>query len=146
MSPVVGSIIPVNTINRMALMGLFSTTAAIISQSWSKTSFAMTLLCISDGWRHKFLWVVIVMMNVLFGLGSLFFWISCTPLEKAWHPLTKGTCWDTRFTIIFGIVISAFAGIMDLIFVVIPWTILMPTRLNPKEKFGCAVAMSMGVL
>jgi len=159
-------------VNRLVLVGMCATTLAIVSQSWSKTSFAITLLRITDGKIKLFLWIAIIAMNVLFGLGSLFFWIPCMPLKKAWQPLTRGTCWDPWFNVVFGIVVSgtwlrsasgrrlgepeskswkltrgaAFAGIMDIVFALIPWKILLPLRLNRKEKWGCVIAMSMGVL
>ena len=95
-----------STINTLAAVGLGSITLAIVSQSWSKTSFAITLLRITDGKLRLFLWVAIVSMNVLFGVGALFFWIPCMPLRKAWLPSTRGTCWDPYFNVVFGIVVS----------------------------------------
>lgn len=88
-------------------------TLAVVSQSWSKTSFAVTLLYISDGWMSVFLWFAIVSMNILFGLGALFFWIGCTPVEKAWRPLVMGTCPDPSFNIVFGIVVSGMSAYHD---------------------------------
>jgi len=35
---------------------------------------------------------------------------------------------------------------MDIVFALIPWKILLPLRLSRKEKWGCVIAMSMGVL
>lgn len=35
---------------------------------------------------------------------------------------------------------------MDLVFAMIPWKIIMPLNMNPREKLGCVVAMSMGIL
>jgi len=35
---------------------------------------------------------------------------------------------------------------MDLIFAIIPWKIIMRMHMDPKEKVGVALAMSMGVL
>ena len=53
-----------------------------------------------------FLWFAIVLMNILFGLGALFFWVNCTPIEKAWKPFAAGTCWDPWISINFGIFVS----------------------------------------
>ncbi|KAK0651150.1 hypothetical protein B0T16DRAFT_489222 [Cercophora newfieldiana] len=140
--------LPITTdaLNTFATLGMCATTLAITSQSWSKTSFAITLLRISDGWLSWFLWFVIVSMNVLFGLAALFLWVGCSPLEKAWHPRVQGTCWDPSFNIIFGIVIGAYSGILDLVLALIPWKIILPLNMKPKEKLGCAIAMSMGVI
>ena len=95
-----------STVNNLALMGLFGTTLAITSQSLSKTSFAITLMRITKDKTRLFLWVAVISMNVLFGLGAMFFWVTCTPLHKAWQPFTRGACWDPWFNIVFGIVVS----------------------------------------
>jgi hypothetical protein len=93
-------------LNTVATLGLCSATLAITAQSWSKTSFAITLLRISDGWLKRFLWFAIGSMNVLFGLRALFLWIGCSPLEKSWHPRVKGSCWDPSVDVVLGVVIS----------------------------------------
>jgi hypothetical protein len=41
---------------------------------------------------------------------------------------------------------TAYSGIMDLIFAIIPWKIIMRMQMETKEKIGVALAMSMGVL
>jgi hypothetical protein len=69
--------------------GTFSVTAAV----WSKTSFALTLLRLTDGWVKKLIWFIIISMNIAMGLSALFIWIQCTPLEKGWNPFLEGTCW-----------------------------------------------------
>ncbi len=81
-------------LNTITLIQQIITTFEITSQSWSKISFAFTLLSIADGWIRLFLWFAIVGINVAFGLGGLFNWIGCSPLEKMWKPLVPGTCWD----------------------------------------------------
>ncbi|PKS04861.1 hypothetical protein jhhlp_008225 [Lomentospora prolificans] len=129
----------------LVLLGMCSTTLAITSQSWSKTSFALTLLSVSDGWMSYFLWFAILSINILLGLGALFFWVSCTPLDKAWHPLVEGTCWDPSIIIMFGIISSVYSGFMDLTFSALAWKIILPLNLNIREKMACGVAMSMGV-
>jgi hypothetical protein len=40
----------------------------------------------------------------------------------------------------------AYSGIMDLIFAIIPWKVIMRMQMETKEKIGVALAMSMGVL
>jgi hypothetical protein len=98
--------IPARALNTLAKLGTATTTLAIISQSWSKTSFAITLLRISEGRIRYFLWFAIATINVLFALGALFPWIACNPREKAWEPRLAGTCWDPSFNIVFGIIVS----------------------------------------
>ncbi len=73
----------------VAVAGTFSITAAI----WSKTSFAITLLRLTEGKWKLLLWFIIVSMNIAMGLSALFPWVSCTPIDKAWNMMEPGTCW-----------------------------------------------------
>jgi len=98
--------IKVDDVNAVATLGLCSATLAITAQSWSKTSFAVTLLRISGGRLKRFLWFAIGSMNVLFGLRALFLWVGCSPLEKAWRPRVQGSCWDPSLDVALGIAIS----------------------------------------
>ena len=42
-----------------------SATFSILGAVWSKTSFALTMLRLNQGWKHRaFLWFVIVTMNL----------------------------------------------------------------------------------
>jgi hypothetical protein len=133
-----------DTIVLLARINLVSVTFSIIAASWSKISFAVTLLRITDGWIKWFLWVAIALINILFGLGATFFWVSCTPLEKAWTPIVSGTCWDPWIHVNMGIAVTAFSGFMDICFALLPWKIFFEVRFV-KEKIGVAVAMSMGI-
>ncbi|KEZ45658.1 hypothetical protein SAPIO_CDS2026 [Scedosporium apiospermum] len=135
----------VDTLNSMVLLGMFSTTLSLMSQAWSKSSFAITLLYVSDGWMAYFLWFAIISINSLVGTAALLFWIGCTPLEKSWRPLVEGTCWDVRINIVFNIIVSAYSGVMDLLFAAMSWKIILPLNLEIKEKMGCVIAMSMGI-
>jgi len=69
--------------------GTFSVTAAI----WSKTSFAITLLRLTDGRMKILIWCLIISMNVAMGLSALFPWVQCTPVQKGWNMSIPGTCW-----------------------------------------------------
>ncbi|KAK4167870.1 hypothetical protein QBC43DRAFT_254363 [Cladorrhinum sp. PSN259] len=140
--------IPPQNLNDMFLIGQITVTLAICSQAWSKTSFAISLLMISDGIHGKtriFIWFAIVSMNLLFGISAMLFWIGCTPVEKAWHPFMRGSCWSVNIIITYGIFTSAYSGVMDLILAIIPWKIIMNLQMQTKEKIGVALAMSMGV-
>ena len=95
-------------INTVAAVGLTSMTFAIVAQAWSKTSWALTLLRVSESkWMTYFIWFAIVSMNVLFGIGALLFWVQCKPLEAAWHPLVKGECGDPHLNVHYGIFVSS---------------------------------------
>ena len=96
-------------INDLYLIGKISVTLTVCSQSWSKTSFAITLLMISDGFHGRtriFLWFAVVSMNLLFGTSALLFWIGCSPAEKAWNLFVPGECWSPYVLVLFGIFTS----------------------------------------
>ncbi|KAK0755141.1 hypothetical protein B0T18DRAFT_315992 [Schizothecium vesticola] len=135
-------------INEMYLIGKISVTLTVCSQAWSKTSFAITLLMISDGFHGRtriFLWFAVVSMNLFFGTAAMLFWVGCSPVEKAWNLFVPGKCWSQYVPVLFMIFTSAYSGIMDLIFAIIPWKIIMRMQMETKEKIGVALAMSMGV-
>lgn len=69
--------------------GVWSITAA----AWSKTGFAITLLRLTKGWWRRFVWFVIISVNVILGLSAMFSYIQCWPVTKLWVSKTPGTCW-----------------------------------------------------
>lgn len=70
---------------------------------WSKTSFAITVLRISDGWVRRFIWVMIITINLTLGFGALSTYIQCTPSEKLWRPTMEGKCWPKETIIRYNI-------------------------------------------
>ncbi|KAB5546846.1 hypothetical protein GE09DRAFT_1128863, partial [Coniochaeta sp. 2T2.1] len=100
------------------------TTLSITALAWTKTTFAVTLLRVSEGWMKKLEWFIIISMNILLGLTALFLWIQCTPLQKMWTP--------------------TYSAAMDFLLALLPWKLLSGMRMRTREKFGIAVAMSMG--
>jgi hypothetical protein len=67
----------------LALWGLTSGVFAIAAVAWSKTSFALTILRISDGWVKWLVWFIIISMNVALSLTPILHWTACRPLSKA---------------------------------------------------------------
>ncbi|KAK4448701.1 hypothetical protein QBC34DRAFT_464415 [Podospora aff. communis PSN243] len=123
--------------------GFFSILAAM----WSKTSFALTVLRISDGWVKKVVWVLIISTNIFMGFGALSTYIQCTPMWKLWSPfMTEGSCWPKQVIIDYNIFTAAYSGTMDIFLALLPWKIILTLSLNRKEKTGVLIAMSMGVL
>ncbi|KAK3954330.1 hypothetical protein QBC32DRAFT_336455 [Pseudoneurospora amorphoporcata] len=121
--------------------GTFSVTAAI----WSKTSFAITLLRLTHGWMKGLLWFIIITMNIAMGLTALFPWVSCTPINKAWEVFTPGKCWDPKVTVHYNIFSASYSAVMDIALALLPWSVVWKLQMKKKERFGCALAMSMGV-
>lgn len=99
---------PTNTFRKLIILGLASTTLALLSQAWSKTSFAMTLLGITKkrDWVTYFLWFAIFSMNISFALAGILFWVQCSPLEGLWNPSVQRKCLNPSVNIIYGMVIS----------------------------------------
>ncbi len=121
--------------------GTFSATAAV----WSKTSFGITLLHITDGWIKKTTWFCIISMNVAFFLTTLFPWIHCRPIRAAWDLSVKGVCWDFRVIVYYDIFSAAYSALMDFVLAFLPWKFLWKLQMKTNEKIGVGLAMSIGV-
>ncbi|KXX80058.1 hypothetical protein MMYC01_200609 [Madurella mycetomatis] len=121
--------------------GTFSVTAAI----WSKTSFGITLLHLSDGWVKKTTWFILVSMNIAMGLSALFPWVNCTPVQKAWDMFVEGTCWEPEVTVRYNIFSGVYSACMDIALAMLPWQFIWGLQMKRKEKIGVGVAMSMGI-
>lgn len=101
--------IPFRNLNDMYLIGQINITLTICAAAWSKTSFGITLLMISDGIHGKtkvFIWFALVSMNLLLGTTTMLFWVGCTPLEKAWHPFIRGSCWSPNVLMTYNVFTS----------------------------------------
>ena len=76
----------------------------ICSAIWSKTSFALTLLRLTDGWMKWVLWFIIISMNTAMGVSALLPFVNCIPVQRSWNPLiTDGYCWDHQILIDYDI-------------------------------------------
>ncbi|KAH8664371.1 hypothetical protein BX600DRAFT_498161 [Xylariales sp. PMI_506] len=125
----------------LLIIETFSITAAL----WSKTSFGITMLRITKGPIKMLIWVCIGTMNVFMILSAIFTWASCTPVARTWNTSVPGTCWDTASLIKYNIFSAAYSGCMDVIFALIPWTVIPKLQMRLKEKIGVSIAMSMGI-
>jgi hypothetical protein len=79
--------------------GFFSILAAM----WSKTSFAITVMRISEGWVKHLICVIIVLTNLTLGFGALSTYIQCSPTQKLWFTNLEGTCWPKEVIINYNI-------------------------------------------
>lgn len=148
--------------------GSFSATAAI----WSKTSFAFTMLRVTEGYLRWLVWFIIISMNIAMGLTALLLWLRCNPVEKTWKPFGPGTCWDINILVRYDIfsagqsrlvvaqeihihgndtdmklvIPTAYSAAMDFALALLPWKIVWKLQMKKKERIGVAIAMSMGVV
>ena len=97
---------PVQNFPKFIVPAMAKATFAVTAEAWSKTSFAVTLLRISDGWTKKFVWFVIITVNLFMGLSSMVFYLQCTPINALWDQTVPGTCWAHNTTLIINIVAS----------------------------------------
>ena len=87
-----------NTMNReqlatTAVLSISAGFCSVLAASWSKTSFALSLLRISTGHVCVVVWAIIVTTNLVFGVLGLMQWIQCWPVSKLWHYEITGSCW-----------------------------------------------------
>ncbi|KAK1758832.1 hypothetical protein QBC47DRAFT_409662 [Echria macrotheca] len=134
-----------NLINRTIMVINMAGTFSLVAATWSKTSFAFTLLRLTDGRTKVFVWFIIVSINVAMGLSALFVWISCRPLQKAWMPLMDGVCWPPSFIVNYNIFSAAYSAAMDIALALLPWKLIWGLQMKRNEKIGVAVAMSCGI-
>jgi hypothetical protein len=93
---------PANIVSIGLYNELLSTTA-IFAALFSKTSFGLTLLRITNGWLKATVWFSIVSLNLALGAGALITWIQCAPVQKGWDTKLAGTCWDPRVNVYYGV-------------------------------------------
>ncbi|KAK3385475.1 hypothetical protein B0H63DRAFT_543818 [Podospora didyma] len=121
----------------------FASTLAVI---WSKTSFAVTLLNISEGTTRKVVWFVLISANVVLGLNATLQFVQCWPPSRAWHPGAPGKCWlGIERVRAYNIFVAAYSGATDIVLALLPWKIIGHMKIRKKEKYGALFAMSMGV-
>ncbi|KAI4604391.1 hypothetical protein KJ359_000529 [Pestalotiopsis sp. 9143b] len=131
----VGDIAPQN-LGELGFLGQLTAFFSILGALWSKTSFAITMLRITNGWAKYAVWAFMISSNVFMLISAVFTWTWCTPVSKIWlMDMVPGTCWDHRVVVQY----NTFSGAL------LPWTIIPKLQMRTREKFGVAVAMSMGV-
>ena len=133
---------------KMPFVAVFAGFFSVLAAAWSKTSFALTLLRLSQGWMKAVIWFLIVTLNAIMGTAMLFMWIKCHPFARVWDERLDGWCIDPKKIILLYQCSAGYSGAVDVILAFFPWIFLanMKTALNKRERFGVGVAMSMGVV
>ncbi len=83
---------------------------SIIAVACSKTSFAITLLRLADGWVKWFIIGLLFLLNTTHYLSALFFWVSCNPPAKTYNVLLPGDCWPTSVTVNYSLFVGGMAN------------------------------------
>ena len=69
----------------------------ILGTAWSKTSFAITMLRLPSGrWTRRFIWFIIISVNIVLGFTAATMFVSCWPVAKTWYSDIEGTCWPHK--------------------------------------------------
>ena len=79
---------------------------SLIAVVWSKTSFGITLLRLSDGWMRWFIIVLLVLLNITHYISAIFFWVSCNPPAKTWDFTREGECWPAHVTVNYSLFVG----------------------------------------
>ncbi len=137
---------PLENMQAMMLPTTVAGTFSVTSAVWSKTSFGITLLLITDGWIKKLTWFCIISMNLAMFFSALLPWITCTPIKKTWDLSVQGSsCWDGRVIVYYDIFSAAYSALMDFTLAFLPWQFLWKLQMKRSEKIGVGIALSMGV-
>ncbi|AEO64581.1 uncharacterized protein THITE_2011423, partial [Thermothielavioides terrestris NRRL 8126] len=129
----------------IGLVSNVTASVSILAAVLSKTSFAVTLLRITEGYTKIAIWVIIAVMNSSMWLSALFQWIQCNPPRKTWDHSVPGTCWDPSVMTGYNVYSGAISALGDAVLSLLPWSVLFSLRIKRKEKVGVGVAMSMGI-
>jgi hypothetical protein len=121
-------------------------TLFVFSAQWSKTSFAITLLKITEGYTKAFVWFILVSLNIFMGLSAILNWVQCSPPSKLWLFTEEGTCWDPNITLRYAIFATVYSAVGDIVLALLPWRLVSKIKISTTEKIGVGIAMSMGVL
>lgn len=155
----------------VALLSFVSQPLVIMSCAFGKTSFALTLIRVAaQHWVMVLLWFIIISMNILHMLISIFVFTRCEDPRHLWNPSIPSNCWSAKafddlslfigckchlhmknlpssslFPLMFPVLV-AYSAATDFILALLPWVILWKLQMKKREKFGVAVAMSLGIL
>ncbi|KAK8073010.1 hypothetical protein PG996_006358 [Apiospora saccharicola] len=139
--------IPTNTAVNVQFLVYLGAVFSLLGVAWSKTSFALTLVRITEGPLRTAIWVVITSINMALVANAILPFLRCSPVEKNWDLLIlEGECWDADLLLGFTMFAAAFSGAMDILLVLVPWFVIAKTQMNSKDKLGVAICMSLGLM
>lgn len=133
-------------LSTVALLSLVTGSISIVATIWSKTSFALTLLRITDyRWLKITLWTMVAFLNVAMGISAVLTMVQCSPVQKSWNTFADGYCWREAFSA-YSVASAIYSGLTDVALALLPWTVILNLQMKLTEKIGVAVAMSAGIM
>ena len=91
--------VPLENLLTFGILSNISGFTSVLAVALSKTSFALTLLRLTDGWMKWFIIALIVLLNTTHLVSVATFWLSCNPPAKTYNYLLPGECWPTSVTV-----------------------------------------------
>jgi hypothetical protein len=132
---------------QVALLADVGETIAIMACTLGKTSFALTLFRIAvQPWMKVIVCFIIITMNIVNILAAIFVFAQCKDPRHLWNTAIPSECWPTHIFTNFSLFVGAYSGAQDFILALLPWTMMWNLQMKKKEKFGIAIAMSLGIL
>ena len=116
------------------------------ASTFSKISFGVTLLRLTEGPMRWITWFCIVTLFMVMLPSASLTWFACTPVEKVWNTTIEGKCWDTNVVVYYGIFNAAWCVVADFALALMPWSLIWGLQMRLQEKIGVGIAMSMGLL
>jgi hypothetical protein len=138
--------IPVENLSIIIRNLSIGASVSCFASTFSKISFGVTLLRLTEGPKRWITWFCIVTLFIIMLPSALLQWFSCMPRAKLWNPLLEGTCWDPNVIIYYGIFNAAWCVVADFTLALMPWSLIWGLQMRLQEKIGVGIAMSMGLL
>ncbi|KAF5973200.1 integral membrane protein PTH11 [Fusarium bulbicola] len=130
----------------VALLGQVSQPFVVMSCALGKTSFSISLMRLAaQRFIHRFLWFIVVTMLTLHILISIIVFVHCEDPRTTWNPAIVSKCWHPNAYLGVLYFIGTYSAATDFSLALLPWAMLWNLNMKNKEKFGVAVAMSLGV-
>lgn len=140
-----------STVNPANLQSIFyfgasNLSVSIVAINLTKTSFATTLLPLTNGKTKFIVWGVIVTLTLLAIPIIVMPWIQCKPLLKTYINSIPGECIDKMVSVRFALFQAIWAAGTDFLLALLPWTVIWNLNMRKIEKVGVGIAMSLGIL
>jgi len=114
--------------------------------TWTaKSAVGLMLVRIfSRMWYAKVVHVTMVVYTVTSAI--YFFWILfyCGNPVKWWSNLLEGKCGSPRAIYVMSILHSVATALVDIIFIIIPWTYIRHANMDRRTKMSVGVILSLG--
>ncbi|KAK7213129.1 hypothetical protein V2G26_020307 [Clonostachys chloroleuca] len=130
----------------VAFLGQISQPFVVMSCAMGKVSFSLTLMRLAaQRWIHTLLWFLVISMTTLHILISIIVFVRCKDPRSTWDTTIVSECWHPETYLNVMYFIGAYSAATDFILALLPWAMLWNLNMKKKEKFGVALAMSLGV-